>query len=86
VVVSAGDGHLKEFTIPVADLDHSSDNAAFPKEGASADPGPFADRSSRVTVKDVLVGVGFLMALAAFVLSLRHGRQLRELRRLLDAR
>jgi hypothetical protein len=34
-----------------------------------------------VSVKDVLVGVGFLLAVAAFVLSLRNARQLRELQR-----
>jgi len=31
-------------------------------------------------VKDVLIGVGFLLALAAFFLSLRNSRQLRSLK------
>jgi cobalt/nickel transport system permease protein len=86
VVVSAGDGHLKELTIPRADLEHPGSAAPSPEEDSPADPGPFADRSSRVTVKDVLVGVGFLLALAAFVLSLRQARELRELRRMLNDR
>jgi HAMP domain-containing protein len=34
-----------------------------------------------VSAKDVLVGVGFVLAAAAFLLSLRNARQLRELRR-----
>jgi hypothetical protein len=33
-----------------------------------------------VSLKDVLVGVGFLLALGAFVLSVRNARQLRRLR------
>jgi hypothetical protein len=41
---------------------------------------PFADRRSQVSVKDVLVGVGFLLALAAFVLSVRNSQQLQELK------
>ena len=41
---------------------------------------PRADRSSQVSIKDVLVGVGFLLSVAAFVLSLRNARQLRTLR------
>jgi hypothetical protein len=39
------------------------------------------DRSSRVTAKDVLVGISFLLAAAAFVLSVRNARQLKALNR-----
>jgi nickel transport protein len=84
VVVAAGEGHRKELTIPAADLaTASASEATLSDEGTSAarDNSPSAspfDRSSRVSVKDILVGVGFLLALAAFVLSLRNARQLRE--------
>jgi hypothetical protein len=81
VVVSAGQGHRKELSIPAEQLAGS----------AGADPGPalatapaaarpFADRSPGVSLKDVLIGVGFLLALGAFVLSVRNARQLRRLR------
>jgi hypothetical protein len=41
---------------------------------------PPADRGARVSVEDVLTGVGFLLALAAFGLSLRNARHIRELK------
>ncbi len=40
-----------------------------------------AERDSGVPVKDVLVGVGFLLAVAAFLLSLRNAQKLRALAR-----
>src|SRR6266481_7953810 len=62
VVISAGDGHQKEIDIqPEADV---------------TSPLPDADRSSRIGIKDILVGVGFLLALAAFVLSVRNHRRI----------
>lgn len=42
---------------------------------------PPADRNPRVSVKDVLIGVAFLLAAGAFYLSLRNARELREMRR-----
>lgn len=74
VVISAGEGHRKELTIPEAALTQT------PTAGAM-DAGPFADRSARVSVRDVLAGLGFLLGLAAFVLSLRNARKLRGLKR-----
>jgi nickel transport protein len=74
VVVSAGAGHRKELEISAGDLDKSV--AATTSEGLT-----HADRSARVSVKDVLVGLGFVLALAAFVLSLRNARQLRQWQR-----
>lgn len=70
VVVSAGAGHRKELAIPVSEL------AASPP--ADAEPSP-ADRSPRVTFKDVLIGLTFILAAAAFLLSVRNGRRLRGL-------
>jgi hypothetical protein len=62
VVISAGDGHQKEIDIqPEAD---------------ATSPLPDADRSTRVGIKDILIGVGFLLALAAFVLSVRNHRRI----------
>jgi hypothetical protein len=49
---------------------------------APAPPAPphrFADRTPAVSLKDVLIGVSFLLALGAFVLSVRNARQLRRL-------
>jgi hypothetical protein len=62
VVISAGDGHQKEIDIqPEADV---------------TSPLLDADRSARVGIKDILIGVGFLLALAAFVLSVRNHRRI----------
>jgi cobalt/nickel transport system permease protein len=81
VVVSAGAGHRKEFVIPADKLPaaagETGDKASeSPRHGdALAERETFADRSSDVTGKDVLLGVTFLLALSAFVLSLRNARR-----------
>lgn len=77
VVVSAGAGHRAELTISPAELTRMPTTAVDPK---APSPAPLVDRSPRVSFKDVLTGVGFLLALAAFVLSLRNARQLRALK------
>lgn len=77
VIVSAGAGHLKEFIVPEADLRRATGQAAAP----AGEEAPFADRAPRVTIKDVLTGVGFLLALAAFVLSVRNARALANMKR-----
>ncbi len=64
VVVSAGGGHRYEFEIPAERL------TATPP----AEP-PRTDHRTDVSGKDVLLGVTFLLALAAFVLSLRNARK-----------
>jgi cobalt/nickel transport system permease protein len=87
VVVSAGAGHRKEFVIPRAELERGAHpQAAGPSPPAAAPPGgpgppapPSADRTSRVGAKDVLAGVGLVLAAAAFLLGLRNARRLREL-------
>lgn len=87
VVVDAV-GHRKELDIPARELAQSDTPATTAKSpgtaasapAGSADPKPFADRTPRVSLKDVLIGVGFLLAVAAFVLSLRNARQLREMK------
>lgn len=89
VVISAGAGHRKELLIPEARLEQAAaestasaapDHLAQPSGPPSASI-PLTDRSPQESVKDVLVGVGFLLALAAFVLSLRNARRLREFKK-----
>ncbi|MBV9123760.1 MAG: hypothetical protein JO112_10420, partial [Planctomycetes bacterium] len=86
VVVSAGAGHRKELVIPEADLVRTAaaqapaSSSTGQADSPEVHPVPLADRSSGISIKDVLVGVGFLLALAAFVLSLRNARQLRKFR------
>src|SRR5207245_5919847 len=66
VVVSAGHGHRRELTIPAAELAAGSSAA----DRARDDDEPLADRSSQISVRDVLIGVGFLMAVAALALGI----------------
>jgi cobalt/nickel transport system permease protein len=83
VIVSAGAGHRKELVIPKEDTSRAETPGPAPKaesRGAQTE-GNFADRSSRVSIKDVVTGIGFLLAAAAFVLSLRNARTIREMRR-----
>jgi len=90
VVVSAGGGHRKELEIPAAALNVMDASATEKRSGTQAlpssqiandVPAPFADRGTRISVKDVLLGVAFLLAVAAFGLALGNARKLRELRR-----
>jgi nickel transport protein len=85
VVVSAGAGHRKELTLsldaltPAASASEKATHASVPENAVLPAPVPLAERDSGLPIKDVLVGVGFLLALAAFVLSLRNARKLRTL-------
>jgi nickel transport protein len=87
VVVSAGAGHRKELEIPESELaGETTDSQSRANRGVSTDqldtnPVPLADRSTRLSLKDVIMGVGFLLALAAFALSVRNARKLEELKR-----
>ena len=74
VVIAAGAGHRKELSIPLTDLAGSLTGLSKPQ-----DPSP-ADRSTRISIKDVLMGIGFVLALAAFFWSWRNARRLREIR------
>jgi len=68
VVINAGAGHRKELTIP-------------------AKPAPKAPTPGRVVefpTRDVLIGVGFLLALASFWIGLRNARELRAIRGMLE--
>jgi hypothetical protein len=87
VVVSAPGGHRKELEIPAAALKRaqaageSSSSAQTAEDGISSVPAAAADRSPRVSARDVLAGIALVFALAAFTLSVRNARRLRELGR-----
>jgi hypothetical protein len=83
VVVSAGAGHRKELVIPMQETARAETPGPTPmmESRGSQTEGTFADRNSRVSIKDVVTGIGFLLAASAFVLSLRNARALREMRR-----
>ena len=71
VVVSAGDGHQKELEIIPEEAGDSSRDVTAPL--------PRADRSARVGLRDILAGVAFVLALTAFILSVRNNRRLGSL-------
>jgi hypothetical protein len=75
-------GHRDAFRIPASKLGAiPGDEGQAPTAKSSGEPGASAaDLGAREWVKEVLIGVGFVLALAAFVLSLRNARQLRELK------
>jgi hypothetical protein len=82
VIISAGGGHRKELDIPAVEMRPEATTAPHETTGLNPveqAPQPLADRSTRVTVQDVLTGVGFVLAVAAFILSVRNARQLRDL-------
>jgi hypothetical protein len=68
IVVTAGLEHRKELRISEAQMGQTS-----------VDPIPLADRSSNVPWKDILIGISFLLALAAFFLNYRSARKIRIL-------
>jgi hypothetical protein len=70
VVISAGEGHRKILTIPAAELSVPTTAETSGRERAGEFP-----------LKDLLLGITLLLALAAFVLSLRNARRLRDLSR-----
>ena len=74
IVVSAGAGHLKELTFNAADFNST-------KSDPLSDALPLADRNAGTAIRDIVAGVGFLLALGAFVLAIRNGRKIRDLER-----
>lgn len=76
VVVAAGAGHSKVLHIAEADLTAAEADPGKPPPDDA--PTLRADRGSQVSWRDVLTGIAFLLALAAFLLSLRTARRLRE--------
>ena len=84
VIIRAGDDHGKEFTIPAMALS-SPGTPTEPTLATTADDGktPFAVTEESLPVREFLIGIGFVLAAAAFVLSLRNARLLRSLQRAL---
>jgi hypothetical protein len=68
VVIQAGEGHTKELLISPAVIDASS-------------PPPPIEHKTQFPIIESLLGLSFLLALSAFILSLRNARRLRETRR-----
>jgi hypothetical protein len=86
--ILAGAGHAATLTIPASRLRQPDsistivreDNTGAVKETSSV---PRIDRTVRAgdVLKDVIVGVGFLLGLAAFLISLRNAQRIESLRR-----
>jgi cobalt/nickel transport system permease protein len=83
VIVSAGGGHRKAFVIEREELERTVG------ETSPRNPPPVSEGFTRVRdddeawrerFKDALLGVSFLLALAAFVLSWRNGQRLKAMR------
>jgi hypothetical protein len=66
VMIDAGDGHAAELTIPAAELADPGAKPATPP------------REPPLHLKDIVTGVAFVLAAAAFVLSLRNAQRLRD--------
>src|SRR5262249_16586198 len=85
VVIAAGLGHRKEISISADVLGRAVSQTEYPIPSSSgraettAVAVPLTDHGSEALIKDVLIGVSFLLALAAFALSLRNARKLRDL-------
>jgi hypothetical protein len=73
VVVEAGEGHRAEVAIRPDEL--------VVAQAPPTDAAPPPSHEEPFPVKDVVTGVGLLIALAAFFLSLRNARNIRELKR-----
>jgi len=75
VVVEAGEGHRAEVAI-------NPEEVVVAQVTENPAPAPAqASHEERFPLKDVLLGIGLLIAVAAFVLSLRNARNLRKLQR-----
>jgi len=68
VVIQAGEGHRKEMWIAPAVVDASS-------------PLPPIEHKTSFPILESILGLCFLLALSAFILSLRNARRLREMRK-----
>ncbi len=68
VVIQAGEGHVKELRIAPAVVD------------ASSPPAPI-EHKTQFPIIESFLGLSFLLALSAFILSLRNARRLRDRRR-----
>jgi nickel transport protein len=76
VVVDAGEGHRAEVPIKPEDVIVAQATGGAPP--TPAEPAP-TSRAEPFPVKDVLAGVGLLIAVAALVLSLRNARSISQI-------
>lgn len=76
-VIVTQTGHREEASI---DLSKVVPVSKATDEGKNVTP-QISSASNRESAKEVLIGVGFLLALAAFVLGVRNARALRKLRK-----
>jgi hypothetical protein len=77
VKIDAGQGHGKELAIKPEEVIA----AAAPESTAPVATAPApSDHEQPFPIKDVLTGIGLIVAVAALVMSLRNARRLRELK------
>ena len=80
-VIISTEGHRKELTVPAAELAAPGASPPGGPGNQGAEETSARERASAFPVKDLLLGITFLLALGAFVLSLRNARRLRDLPR-----
>jgi hypothetical protein len=80
VVIAAGAGHSVTLQITASDLERPEPETATPTDSGQ----PRGERSAGTAIKDVLLGVTFILAGAAFILSVVCLRKLRDLGRTSD--
>ena len=85
VIVSAGAGHRKEFVIPreklekLIGLQTNADIEPSAANAAGSAPTLVPEAAWRERFKDALLGISFLLAVSAFLLSWRNSRKLKSL-------
>jgi cobalt/nickel transport system permease protein len=88
VVINPGDGHRKELTISGAEIRNRlqpkghdiSENTSPAVEVDPGEPSLRHKEAGAFPLKDVLIGIGFLLAVAAFFLSWRNYQTLKMIR------
>ena len=84
IVVAAGGGHRAQLSISAQELaqagrsSETRGQASLSKEGDPPGPIRLAAHDSDTPIRDILIGASFLLAVAAFALSMRNARKLRE--------
>jgi hypothetical protein len=78
-VIVSQTGHREELIIPGEKLAAAPERAPSPTDPPAAPMTVTPVHPVREELKELLIGVGFVLALAAFVLSLRNARALKRL-------
>ena len=82
IVVNAGGGHQKELSLSSRDLSTAPANETeldSTSKSRNSSLRVLADRTSRESIGNVLLGLALLLSVAAFWLSLRNAKKLRSL-------